>query len=83
MGHIHALMTPKLSDFTRSTSISLAHRDFATDFSKIGLDISTGMPAEDPELFPGWLSQTPVHQDLSISLRKKPLNLGNDQEEET
>jgi len=65
-----------LSDFLLDLRQSLAHQGFATDFSKIGLDISMGMPDEDPEPFPGWFSQTHMHQDLSISLRKKSLNLG-------
>ena len=62
---------PKLSDFLLDLHRSLAHQES----SKI-LDISTGMPVGDPDLFSGRFSRTLMHQDLSTSLRKKSLNSG-------
>jgi hypothetical protein len=52
---------PKLSDFLLDLHQSLSHQGFA----KI-LDISMGMPVG---------SQTPMHQDLCTSLRKKSAQL--------
>jgi len=56
---------PKLSDFLLDLHRSLAHKGFA----KI-LDISTGMPVEDPGVFSGRFVQIFLHQDLGTYLRK-------------
>jgi hypothetical protein len=54
-----------LSDFFLDLHRSLAHKGFA----KI-LDISTGMPVEDPGAFSGRFVQIFLHQDFGTSLRK-------------
>ena len=64
------ILIPKLSVFLLDLHRSIAHKGFA----KI-LDISTGVPVEDPDAFSGRFVQIFLHQDLSTYLRKN--RLGN------